>query len=43
MIPPMPDCQGIENSRFLSNGGDFKLAIRFLVAFGISDLSNRCT
>ena len=36
----MPDCHGIENSRFGSNGGDFSRSIRFLFAFGIVDLSN---
>ena len=40
MIPVIPDCQGMENSRFGSNGGDFSRSIRFAFAVGIEDLSN---
>src|ERR671931_471159 len=40
MIPVSPDCHGIENSRFGSNGGDFSLSMMFASAFGIVDLSN---
>ena len=43
MIPVIPDCHGIENSRLGSNGGDFSRSIRFAFAFGIVDLSNFCT
>ena len=40
MIPVSPDCHGIENSRFGSNGGDLSRSIRFAFAVGIADLSN---
>ena len=43
MIPVIPDCHGIENSRFGSNGGDCSRSIMFAFAFGIADLSNFCT
>ncbi len=43
MIPVIPDCHGIVNSRVGSNGGDFSRSMMFLLEFGITDLSNFCT
>src|SRR5215213_7236758 len=43
MIPVRPDCHGMENSRFASNGGDLSRSIRFAFAFGIEDLENFST